>query len=110
MTGILSWTADEVPYGTGLLRVEFDVRYTVKAGSPGVHTFANGDPGYPPDPPEIDAVSFWPHAVTDAADEWDAGLLKSLRDHVTAALDRWYGAEERYGLNDAIFDAAKGEE
>jgi hypothetical protein len=39
-------------YGTNTLEVD----YTYDPGDPGVHTFSNGDPGYPPTSPCIDEL------------------------------------------------------
>lgn len=36
------------------LTIEGTVDYDVTPGDPGVRTFRNGDPGYPPTPPEVE--------------------------------------------------------
>lgn len=33
------------------------IKYTYSPGDPGIHTFPNGDPGYPPTGPEIEITS-----------------------------------------------------
>jgi hypothetical protein len=40
------------------------------AGSPGARTLSNGDPGYPPDPPEVEICQV---ALADAVASWDKG-------------------------------------
>jgi len=40
----------------GGLEVGCDLTVEYTPGSPGVHTLRNGDPGYPPDPPEWDVT------------------------------------------------------
>ena len=39
------------------LEVTFEFNY--EPGDPGVHTFSNGDPGYPPSGPEIEIIKAW---------------------------------------------------
>lgn len=48
-----------ITLGQDGLRQQCDVTYTGKfiPGDPGVHTFSNGDPGYPPSPAEFDIES-----------------------------------------------------
>jgi hypothetical protein len=40
--------------GNSELQIEGTADYTVTPGDPGVRTFRNGDPGYPPSPPEVE--------------------------------------------------------
>jgi len=39
--------------------IEVDVDYYFDEGDPGVHTYSNGDPGYPPTPPEFSVERVW---------------------------------------------------
>ena len=52
---------------------EIDVSFDYEEGDPGVHTYSNGDPGYPPSPPEfiITSVDFKGIDVTDLFDDDD---------------------------------------
>ena len=36
---------------------EIDVSFDYEEGDTGVHTYSNGDPGYPPSPPEFNITS-----------------------------------------------------
>jgi len=39
--------------------IEVDVDYWFDEGDPGVHTYSNGDPGYPPTAPEFSVEHVW---------------------------------------------------
>ena len=39
--------------------MEVDFEFNYEPGDPGVHTFSNGDPGYPPSGPEIEIIKAW---------------------------------------------------
>lgn len=45
---------DTIDLGDCELQIEGTANYTVTPGDPGVRTFRNGDPGYPPSPPEVE--------------------------------------------------------
>jgi hypothetical protein len=49
MRGTYNWEYEEDG-----LNIEGTVEYCLTPGDPGCRTFRNGDPGYPPDPPEIE--------------------------------------------------------
>ncbi len=72
--------------------VEILIRATVHPGDPGVHTFANGDPGYPPTGPEAD--DFKIYAVDEDGNEHEIPdeLVKAL--FPAEAID-WNHVEER---------------
>ncbi len=106
---VITYTAEEVPFHGRLLQITCDVRYRLSAGSPGCHTLPNGDPGYPPDPPEIDSVSFWPHKVVGTG-EWSNIAVSSYRGELQAALNAWYASRENYDLDDLMIDNGDDDE
>lgn len=56
--------------------MEVQVQWSVTAGDPGVHTFPNGDPGYPPTGPEAEVKSAPSHCESCGealrGERWDA--------------------------------------
>jgi hypothetical protein len=36
--------------------IQVDVKFNVLPGDPGIHTYSNGDPGYPPTPDDIEII------------------------------------------------------
>jgi len=65
---------------------DIDVSFNYYPGDPGVRTYSNGDPGYPPSPPEFEIISvdFKGTNVTDLFDDDDfvrmEELIESSRD------------------------------
>ena len=63
--------------------IPYDVTYTITAGRSGVHTLANGDPGYPDDTDEIEV-----HKVT-TCDE-DGNEIDVTDSKADEAIDELY--------------------
>lgn len=59
---------------------ELEVRFDFTPGDPGVHTYSNGDPGYPPSPEEfiINAVLYKDIDVIDLFDDDDLIRMEEI--------------------------------
>jgi hypothetical protein len=70
--------------------VDMDVNFNFHPGDPGVHTYSNGDPGYPPTDPEIEinSVFLGPYDITD--------LVEIYLDDITEILWKERGRNNDY--------------
>jgi hypothetical protein len=59
---------------------EIDVSFDYEEGDPGVHTYPNGDPGYPPSPEEliVSSVRYKGKDITDLFDEDDITRMEEI--------------------------------
>jgi len=82
----------EWDYETDELSAEGTVEYTYIPGSEGLYAFPNGDPGYPPDPPEVE---FYGHKLTQLiiAGQDITKLIQSKNHEI--ALDLFGYVEDR---------------
>jgi hypothetical protein len=58
--GLLTKNSEKMNTRTDIISFKkalLEVEYYYQPGDPGVHTYANGDPGHPPTPPEVDITS-----------------------------------------------------
>ena len=61
----------------------WEVEYTFTKGIPGRHTLANGDPGYPEEPPEVEISSVKvDENDTELIDYINGELLSELRESI----------------------------
>lgn len=66
----------EGPINDDELEVEIEYDYT--PGDPGCRTLRNGDPGWPPSPPEIEITNVWLHRKGSTKPEDKVDILPGL--------------------------------
>lgn len=106
MTATIQTECNEVEYHGESLMIIADVTYRVTAGERRVHTFRNGDPGYPGSPAEVTRVAFMPVRVIGEHEEWPKLRIAAERTALIAALDRWY-SESPDGIDDEILEKSE---
>ena len=79
--------------------IHFELDYTYRAVHPGLRTFRTGDPGYPPDPPEI----FWtPRCILL---EMKSGLNRKPTISEAEIASKWFESIAHGNLGDSIYEA-----
>lgn len=68
---------EDIKWNNGVIEVRFD--YT--PADPGVRTYPNGDPGYPPSPEEFNINSVWYKGV-EITDLFDSDDFEAMEERI----------------------------
>lgn len=58
------------------------VLYNYYPGDPGVHSYSNGDPGYPPTGPEVEITSIVDHLCREHIDTLDSKQMERIEQEI----------------------------